>query len=151
MDIKIVRQLVEVLEKSDLQDLQIEENGLKVYLSKPDPVPHSVSVQNPLPPVAMPNTATTLVNEIKQGSQSIGGAEKTIRSPMVGTFYRSPSPDAKPFIEVGDKINKGDVVCIIEAMKMMNQIESDVSGVVKKICVNDATAVEFDHVLIVIE
>ena len=81
----------------------------------------------------------------------MGDAEKTIRSPMVGTFYRSPSPDAKPFVEVGDKISKGDVVCIIEAMKMMNQIESDVSGVVKKICINDATAVEFDHELIVIE
>ena len=151
MDIKIVRQLVEVLEKSDLQDLHIEENGLKVYLSKPDVSPHSVSVQQTPSPVAIADPITTSINDVKQDAKSVDDTGKMIRSPMVGTFYRSPSPDAKPFVEVGDKINKGDVVCIIEAMKMMNQIESDVSGVVKKICINDATAVEFDHELIVIE
>ncbi|VEI47610.1 biotin carboxyl carrier protein of acetyl-CoA carboxylase (BCCP) [Actinobacillus equuli] len=74
-----------------------------------------------------------------------------VLSPMVGTFYRSPSPDAKPFIEVGQTVNVGDALCIVEAMKMMNRIESDKAGVVKAILVNDGEAVEFDQKLIIIE
>ncbi|EJS88035.1 acetyl-CoA carboxylase biotin carboxyl carrier protein subunit, partial [Pasteurella multocida subsp. multocida str. Anand1_buffalo] len=74
-----------------------------------------------------------------------------IRSPMVGTFYRSPSPEAKPFVEIGQAVKVGDALCIVEAMKMMNRIEADKAGVVKAILVNDGEAVEFDQKLIIIE
>jgi acetyl-CoA carboxylase biotin carboxyl carrier protein len=99
------------------------------------------------PPPAAPAAAPQATEET--GSSLPSGTP--IKSPMVGTFYRAPSPGAKPFVEVGDKVNKGDTLCIVEAMKMMNHIESEVSGTVKAILVDDAEPVEYDEVLFIIE
>ncbi|MCE1741452.1 acetyl-CoA carboxylase biotin carboxyl carrier protein, partial [Enterobacter hormaechei] len=90
-----------------------------------------------------------LPEAISSRSAAIDG--HVVRSPMVGTFYRTPSPDAKPFIEIGQRVNVGDTLCIVEAMKMMNQIEADKAGVVKKILVESGQPVEFDEPLVVIE
>ena len=91
---------------------------------------------------------TELKEKISQQEQLKG---ETIDSPMVGTFYRGPSPDSKPFVEKGQKVNKGDTVCILEAMKMMNQFEADVSGVIKSIRVQNGDPVEFDQIIFVID
>ncbi|MBS6077354.1 MAG: acetyl-CoA carboxylase biotin carboxyl carrier protein [Citrobacter freundii] len=92
-----------------------------------------------------------LVEESGISELEISEGDHIVRSPMVGTFYRTPSPDAKAFIEIGQKVNAGDTLCIVEAMKMMNQIEADKSGVVKAILVESGQPVEFDEPLVVIE
>jgi acetyl-coA carboxylase, biotin carboxyl carrier protein len=99
-------------------------------------------------PVAAPAAAPAAAPSAPANNEVSGHA---VLSPMVGTFYRSPSPDAKPFIEVGQSVKVGDALCIVEAMKMMNRIESDKAGVVKAILVNDGEAVEFDQKLVIIE
>lgn len=95
--------------------------------------------------------AETATENTSTDETAIGADEHVVKAELVGTFYRAPAPDADPFVEVGDTVSKGDVLCIIEAMKIMNEIESDASGVVKKILVEDAEPVEFDQPLFVIE
>ena len=127
MDIRKIKKLIELVEESGITELEVQEEEGTVRISRAAPA---------VAPAAMP------VAEIS-GHQ--------VRSPMVGTFYRSPSPEAKAFVEVGQTVKVGDALCIVEAMKMMNRIEADKAGVVKAILVNDGEAVEFDQPLIVIE
>jgi acetyl-CoA carboxylase biotin carboxyl carrier protein len=153
MDIRKVKKLIELLEESGVAEIEIKEGEESVRISRTSSVPHAAPVMAaPMhapaaPPPAAPAAAPQATEET--GSSLPSGTP--IKSPMVGTFYRAPSPGAKPFVEVGDKVNKGDTLCIVEAMKMMNHIESEVSGTVKAILVDDAEPVEYDEVLFIIE
>ncbi|EOV4650098.1 acetyl-CoA carboxylase biotin carboxyl carrier protein [Vibrio parahaemolyticus] len=152
MDIRKIKKLIELVEESGIAELEISEGEESVRISRhgtaaPAPVHYAAApVAAPAPlaaPVAEAPAAEAPAAAVPAGHQ--------VLSPMVGTFYRSPSPDAKSFVEVGQKVNAGDTLCIVEAMKMMNQIEADKSGVVTAILVEDGQPVEFDQPLVVIE
>ena len=138
MDIRKIKKLIEMLQESDLMEIEVKEGEESVRIARGGQmVSHS---NQSLPPVIETNTPS-LVPEILGSS---------ITSPIVGTFYRKPAPDKAAFIEVGDHVNVGDVVCIIEAMKMMNEIKSTFSGTVTAIKVDDGEPVEFDQQLIIV-
>lgn len=155
MDIRKVKKLIELLEESNIQEIEIHEGEESVRISRGGANTHTVIQQAPPQPAAPAAPAPAAVPTAQPAAAAVASSPATenanaIRSPMVGTFYRSSSPGGKPFVEVGQKVNKGDVVCIVEAMKMMNQIEAEVAGVVGEILVEDGQPVEFDQELIVI-
>ncbi len=141
-DLDWVRRLIEMLDESDVDTLELSRLGTRIVLSKSPPVtarlaladPPSVDAGLPAPtePVARTEPEEDLVE---------------IHSPMVGTFYRAPAPDAPPYVEVGDRVNEGQTVCILEAMKLMNELESEVAGVIRQIPAQDAEPVEYGQVL----
>lgn len=149
MDIRKIKKLIELVEESGITELEVSEEEGTVRISRAQSA--SAAVQY----VAAPQAAAVAAAPVAQAAPVAAAPAEVsghaVLSPMVGTFYRSPSPDAKPFIEVGQTVNIGDALCIVEAMKMMNRIESDKAGVVKAILVNDGEAVEFDQKLIIIE
>ncbi len=149
MDIRKVKKLIELLEESDINEIEIQEGEESLRISRASSVITAPVVQAApvAAPVAAAPVATAPVAEAPAAPAIDGHA---VTSPMVGTFYRSPSPGASAFIEVGQTVNAGDVICIVEAMKMMNQIEADKSGTVTAILVDDGEAVEFDQVLVTI-
>ncbi|GAA0469839.1 acetyl-CoA carboxylase biotin carboxyl carrier protein [Tatumella punctata] len=155
MDIRKIKKLIELVEESGIAELEISEGEESVRISRsPANMGYPVMQQAyaaPLAPApaAAPAAAAAPVAEPAAASNEISG--HIVRSPMVGTFYRTPSPDAKAFVEVGQKVTAGETLCIVEAMKMMNQIEADKSGVVKAILVESGQPVEFDEPLVVIE
>lgn len=154
MDIRKIKKLIELVEESGITELEVQEEEGTVRISRAAPAVAPAAVQYTAPvqapaPVAAPAPAATPVASAPAASEEVVGHQ--VRSPMVGTFYRSPSPEAKAFIEIGQSVKVGDALCIVEAMKMMNRIEADKAGVVKAILVNDGEAVEFDQPLIVIE
>lgn len=153
MDIRKIKKLIELVEESGISELEISEGEESVRISRAQaagsmpmmqPYYAAAPAQAAAPAVAAPAAAPAA-----EAPAAISG--HIVRSPMVGTFYRTPSPDAKSFVEVGQKVNAGDPLCIVEAMKMMNQIEADKSGVVKAILVENGQPVEFDEPLVVIE
>ncbi len=151
MDIRKIKKLIELVEESGIAELEISEGEESVRISRngvaPAPIQYAPApVAAPAPAVAP--SAPVAAAPVAEASAPAG---HQVLSPMVGTFYRSPSPEAKAFIEVGQQVNVGDTLCIVEAMKMMNQIESDKSGVVKAILLEDGQPVEFDQPLVVIE
>ncbi len=148
MDIRKIKKLIELVEESGVAELEITEGEEAVRISRNfSGASHAAQVAAPAPitaaPVAAPVPAAPAVSEAPAGHQLL--------SPMVGTFYRSSSPEAAPFVQEGQQVNVGDTLCIIEAMKMMNQIEADKAGVVKAILIDDGEAVEFDEPLFIIE
>ncbi|HBN0230770.1 TPA: acetyl-CoA carboxylase biotin carboxyl carrier protein [Escherichia coli] len=145
MDIRKIKKLIELVEESGISELEISEGEESVRISRAAPAA-SFPVMQPQSNAAAPATVPSM--EAPAAAEISG---HIVRSPMVGTFYRTPSPDAKAFIEVGQKVNVGDTLCIVEAMKMMNQIEADKSGTVKAILVESGQPVEFDEPLVVIE
>ena len=153
MDIRKIKKLIELVEESGISELEISEGEESVRISRaPANVGYPMMQQAYAAPVQQPALATAVAPvaaTAEAAPAEISG--HIVRSPMVGTFYRTPSPDAKAFIEVGQKVNAGDTLCIVEAMKMMNQIEADKSGVVKAILVESGQPVEFDEPLVVIE
>ena len=150
MDIRKVKKLMEMLEESSLSELEIIEGEESIRLSKASNVLSQNEVnQFPVAHNPINNQINSDVNEIIAAPPEITGHE--IKSPMVGTFYEAPSPEAKPFVKVGDSVKTGDTLCIIEAMKMLNQIESDKSGIVKAILVENAQPVEFNQVMFIVE
>lgn len=151
MDIRKIKKLIELVEESGIMEIEISEGEESVRISRGSAVVASAPVapQPIIVPPAAPAAVAAPVAAPAAEADAISG--HTVRSPMVGTFYRSPSPEAAPFVEVGKSVKVGDTLCIVEAMKMMNRIESDKAGVVKAILVNDGDAVEFDEPLIVIE
>ena len=154
MDIRKIKKLIELVEESGIMELEISEGEESVRISRGQPA--ASSVQYTLPAAApasipAPVAAQPVVTTAAPTTTTDELAGHLIRSPMVGTFYRSPSPDAKAFVEVGQSVKVGDALCIVEAMKMMNRIEADKAGVIKAILINDGEAVEFDEPLIVIE
>jgi len=142
MDIRKVKKLIEMLESSELEVIEIQEGEESVRLVKKQT--ETVVTQN----LADPVTEKTVIRHPQEALSTIKAAEgEVITSPMVGTFYAAPSPGARPFISVGDEIQEGDVVCIIEAMKMMNEIKSDFSGKVTSVLVENSEPVEFGQAL----
>ncbi|WP_295654220.1 acetyl-CoA carboxylase biotin carboxyl carrier protein [uncultured Haemophilus sp.] len=152
MDIRKIKKLIELVEESGITELEVQEEEGTVRISRAAPAVAPAAIQYaaaPVAPTAAPAAAPVAAAPAEAPAAEISGHQ--VRSPMVGTFYRSPSPEAKAFVEVGQTVKVGDALCIVEAMKMMNRIEADKAGVVKAILVNDGEAVEFDQPLIVIE
>jgi acetyl-CoA carboxylase biotin carboxyl carrier protein len=154
MDIRKVKKLIELLEESDVAEIEIHEGEESVRISRnsssapamalPAVMPQAPA---PAPAVAEPSAAAPAGTEASE--PEIPG--HALRSPMVGTFYRSPSPGSKPFVEVGQQVAAGDTLCIIEAMKILNQIESDKAGTVKQILVENGEPVEYNAPLFIID
>ena len=156
MDIRKVKKLIEMLEESQLNEIEIKEGEESVKLVKAISVPvqeqivtSNIAATAPQP-IAM-NKVTSVESDTKESTDPETISGKTIDSPMVGTFYAAPNPGAKDFVSVGDKISEGDVLCIIEAMKMMNEVKADSSGIIKQVLIENAEPVEFGQPLFVIE
>ena len=146
MEIKKIKELIGILEKSDLEELELSDKDSSIHLVKRR---ETNMLAAPAMPVAAP--APVAPPAESTAPESTGGSVNAITSPMVGTFYSSPSPDAKVFVEVGDTIKVGDVLCIIEAMKTMNKIKSEKNGKVKEIPVENGNPVEFGQKLFILE
>ncbi len=153
MDLNLIRKLVKLVDSSEITDLEIEENGLRVKVAKKIrgfqtlAQPQSLSSSQPV---------GQNVSEVKTAEETNVKEEKKdnlheIHSPIVGTFYRAPAPDADPYVQVGDSISSGSVLCIVEAMKLMNEIESDVNGKIVKILVENGKPVEYNQPLFLIQ
>ncbi|NJD06946.1 MAG: acetyl-CoA carboxylase biotin carboxyl carrier protein [Methylococcaceae bacterium] len=151
MDIRKIKKLIELIEESDIAEIEIKEGEESVRLSRYSSVPMQLAaapVMASPPQFAPARTATDSDGESEVAKEPSG---HLVRSPMVGTFYRAPTPGAKPFVEVGHRVSAGDTLCIIEAMKILNQIDADKSGVISKILVENAQPVEYNQPLFVIE
>lgn len=150
MDLNLIKKLIKIIETSEVTDLEIEENGTRVKLAKKVRVMQAVSI--PQAPVAESINQQTVISaaEDKKPVDTNAGLHE-IKSPIVGTFYRAPTPDADAYIQVGDSISSGTVLCIVEAMKLMNEIESDVSGKIIKILVENGKPVEYNQPLFLIQ
>ncbi len=155
MDIRKIKKLIELLEESNIEELEIKEGEESVRISRGQSQAQTV-IQAPVAavapaasvaPAAVPAPTSPAPAEAAPESTPSG---HSVNSPMVGTFYRSPSPGAAPFVDVGQSVKVGDVICIVEAMKMMNQIEADKSGVIEAVLADDGQPVEFDQPLIII-
>ncbi len=148
MDIRKIKKLIELVEESGINELEISEGEESVRISRGGTVVQAAPVMQAAPVAAAP-VAAAPVATAEAAPAAISG--HVVRSPMVGTFYASASPDAPAFVEVGQHVNAGDTLCILEAMKMMNQIEADKSGVIKEILAGNEDAIEFDQPLFIIE
>lgn len=154
MDIRKIKKLIDLIQESDIAEIEISEGEESVRISRNSPsapVHYSPQPQSYHPPASATTPAVSAPTEAdNKATQKASNEANAVRSPMVGTFYRSSSPEAAAFVEVGQQVNVGDVICIIEAMKMFNQIEADRSGTVKAVLVEDGHPVEYDEPLIVI-
>ena len=149
MDIRKIKKLIELVEESGIAELEISEGEESVRISRAVAPMAQLAPMQPYPaPVAAP-AALPVAAPVVETPTEVAGHK--VRSPMVGTFYGASSPDAKPFVKVGQQVTAGDTLCIVEAMKMMNQIEADKSGVVTAILAEDGNPVEFDQPLVIIE
>ncbi len=157
MDIRKIKKLIELVEDSGISEIEIQEGEESVRISRnlhnntqmvAMAQPQQAVLQQPVAAPAAPAGAENTAAPVAEAAEEISGTEVT--SPMVGTFYRASSPGAAPFVEVGQKVNKGDVLCIIEAMKLLNQIEAEVSGTVKSILVENGEPVEYGQTIMVI-
>ncbi|MEZ9723843.1 acetyl-CoA carboxylase biotin carboxyl carrier protein [Vibrio splendidus] len=152
MDIRKIKKLIELVEESGISELEISEGEESVRISRNSPVSAAPIQYAAAPaPVAAAPAAAPVAAEAAEAAAPAVPAGHQVLSPMVGTFYGAPSPDAKPFVKVGQSVTAGETLCIVEAMKMMNQIEADKSGVVTAILVEDGQPVEFDQALVIIE
>lgn len=168
MEFKQIQELIKAINKSNISELSVEEGDFKITIKQAQTVSETqfVAVQAPMPAM-MPQAASPMPAAIpaaqaqpsaapaatEKQAPATGGNENyiTIKSPMIGTFYRSPSPDKPSFVNVGDEIKQGQVLCIIEAMKLFNEIESEVSGKIVKVLADDASPVEYDQPLFLVE
>ena len=149
MDIRKVKKLIELLEESGIAELEIHEGEESVRISRYSPQMMAAPAQYTMPAPSAAPAPTAAVPAPVSAEPEISG--HTIKSPMVGTFYRAPSPGAKSFVEVGQHVNVGDTLCIVEAMKLLNQIESDKAGTVKAILVENGQPIEYGEPLFIIE
>ncbi len=149
MDIRKIEKLIEMIGASDIAEIEIHEGDDSLRISRySSAAPAQVQVmQSPLPQAAAPRAAAESAHE--PVADKLTG--HIVRSPMVGTFYRSSTPGAKAFVELGQRVEEGDTLCIIEAMKILNQIEADKSGVIAKVMVENAQPVEYNQPLFIIE
>jgi len=150
MDIRKIKKLIELLHDTDVAEIEISEGEESVRITRGSAnqvVVQTPQMTTPQAVVAQPATPQPISDEPTDVAAPAG---HQVKSPMVGTFYRSPSPDAAAFIEIGSEVKQGDTLCIVEAMKMMNQIEADASGKVLAILVDDGDAVEFEQPLVII-
>lgn len=152
MDINEIKKLLKVFENADVTELSIQEGDLKIKISKNGT--KTSSVNNVIPPsfempASIPQNAVDKPQEVSKEDKDDNS--HIIKSPIVGTFYRAPAPDADPYVQVNDSVSDGTVLCIVEAMKLMNEIECDISGKIVQILVEDGTPVEFNQPLFKIE
>ncbi len=163
MEYKQIQELIKAINKSNISELSIEDGEFKITIKQAQSVSETqfVAVQAPMP-MAMPAAQPAAAIHAPQASaaqtaqptasaDAANGNYVTVKSPMIGTFYRSPSPDKPSFVNVGDEIKQGQVLCIIEAMKLFNEIESEVSGKIVKVLIDDASPVEYDQPLFLVE
>jgi len=148
MDIRKIKKLIEMLQDSDLKEIEVSQGEESVRISR-DNSSQFVPVERVVQPIQQRVTEDASLNNNSEEVPKIDG--NIVTSPIVGTFYRKPSPDKDPFIKVGDVVEQGDVLCIIEAMKMMNEIKSDFSGTVVAIDVEDGQPVEYGQNIITIK
>ena len=142
MDIRKIKKLIEMLQDSDLTEIKVQEGEESVRIVRGSAQPFEVKTTSISP---------ASVNVLSENNEVVANESGSpIKSPIVGTFYRKPAPDKPPFVEIGSHVNAGDVVCIVEAMKMMNEIKSEFTGKVSAINIDDGEPVEFDQSLIVI-
>ena len=152
MDLNLIKKLIRLIDTSAITDLEVEENGFRIKIAKKVRIDHTGSQKH----IVTPGISEHLV---QSGQTDKTGEKKDevksnlheIRSPIVGTFYRAPAPDADNYIQVNDTVSPGRVLCIVEALKLMNEIECDVSGVIKKILVENGKPVEYNQPLFLIE
>ena len=146
MDLRKIKKLIEMLQESDLNEIEVKEGEESVRINRKKEIVNNSTQfisQNKLDNLSKDRT----LEEDNKGLVDL----IDVKSPMVGTFYRSPAPDKPPFVEIGQKIKVGDTLCIVEAMKMMNQVKSEFNGTIKHILVENAQPVEFDEVIITLE
>ena len=142
MDIRKIKKLIEMLQDSDLTEIEVQEGEESVRIVRGSAQPFEVKTTSISP---------ASVNILSENNEVVANESGSpIKSPIVGTFYRKPAPDKPPFVEIGSHVNAGDVVCIVEAMKMMNEIKSEFTGKVSAINIDDGEPVEFDQSLIII-
>lgn len=154
MELDYVEKLVQLVSDSNVQEIEIEEEGRKIRVTKAtNNVMHTAQVMMPAPSAApQPVFHAPLVPvEPTASAETASSKYHEIKSPIVGTYYRAPAPDAAPFVQVGTDIRPGAVLCIVEAMKLMNEIESDVSGTIVKMLVENGQPVEYDQTLFLVE
>ena len=155
MTLKELKEMILLMEEHGLSELEVEKEGLKIRLKK-EASGKIVSTETPLPPAAFQTSASMSQPLSPAGQQKARETEEDanvviVRSPMVGTFYGAPGPNAAPYVSKGKRVNAGDVLCIIEAMKLMNEIKSDLSGVLVDLLVENGQPVEFDQPLFKIQ
>ena len=159
MDLSYIEKIIKLISESDVHEIEIQEEGNKIRVTKSNNVAQSYQFAAPGPVIPGPHAVQTppgsiIVPPVPSPDVSAAAhptSQHEIKSPIVGTFYRSPAPDAAPFIQVGSLIEVGTVLCIVEAMKLMNEIESDVAGTVVKILVENGQPVEYDQALFLVE
>jgi len=153
MDIRKIKKLIDLIQESDVAEIEIQEGEESVRISRTGSNAAPMIMSAPAMQAAMPAApvAAAPVAAEPEATPSSNNMNNAVTSPMVGTFYRSSSPESAPFAEIGQTVAEGDIICIIEAMKMFNQIESDRSGVIKAILVENGHPVEFGEPLIIIE
>jgi acetyl-CoA carboxylase biotin carboxyl carrier protein len=153
MDTKEIQKLIEFISKTDLSEVKIETSDLKIQVRRGGAEPAKVvaAPQVYAEPVPLAAAPVAKAPEVRQEPAQPSSKLIEVKAPMIGTFYRSAGPDKAPFVEVGDEISSGKVICILEAMKLFNEIESEVSGKIVKILVDDATPVEYDQPLFLVE
>lgn len=155
LDLDDISSLAETVKKNKLGKIKIKNGDSEIVIEaekkySPAPMPAAFPVMGGMPAQNVPAAAQTEASSSSQADDDTSGGN-LIKSPIVGTYYASPSPDKPPFVKVGDTVKKGDVIMIIESMKLMNEVQSDFSGTVKKILVNNGDAVEFDQPIMIIE
>jgi acetyl-CoA carboxylase biotin carboxyl carrier protein len=151
MDLRKLKKLIDLVEESGISELELTEGEEKVRISRSLPQAHAIMHHMPAPQqiyTAAPAPVPAVTPATEPEAPAVEG--HVVKSPMVGTFYRAPSPDAKPFVDVGSQVSVGDTVCIIEAMKLLNEIEADHSGVIKAILVENGQPVEYGEPLFII-
>ncbi len=154
MNLKEIKELIEMLKNTDISELEIERSGVKVRLRKGGDVTfHPAMPRMEYPPAAIVAPAVTeaTLPTVEKVVETVRTNQTKVTSPIVGTFYRARSPDKPPYVEVGDTVKKGQILCIIEAMKLMNEIESETAGKVVQILVENGQPVEYGQPLFVIE
>jgi acetyl-CoA carboxylase biotin carboxyl carrier protein len=153
MDLRKLKKLIDLVQESGINELELTEGEEKVKISRQGQVNHQP--QQPLyanPQSLIQNTPTAPTDEgVSDKKEEKGSLKNALNSPMVGTFYRSSSPESPAYVEVGSKVKKGDTLCIIEAMKLLNEIEADRDGIIKQIMIENAQPVEFGEPLFIIE
>lgn len=156
MDLNLIKKLVKIVDTSGVTDLEIEENGLKVKIAKkirnsePAKIPETIVQTGAVAAPENARKAEAAVEKVEEKVEETSTLHE-IKSPIVGTFYRAPAPDADAYVQVGDNVSQGSVLCIVEAMKLMNEIESDVSGKIVKILVENGKPVEYNQPLFLIQ
>jgi acetyl-CoA carboxylase biotin carboxyl carrier protein len=155
MDINLIKKLIKIVEQSEITEFSVQEGDLKVSISKQNILPANFQIQpnyeQSKPQQAQPPLNSAVVSVSEDRPEKPADNLHEVRSPIVGTFYRAPAPDADVYVNVGDSVSTGSVLCLIEAMKLMNEIESDADGKIVKILVENASPVEYNQPLFLIQ